>query len=159
LPFGEDAAYQTFFQPDADGVSSYQRYSNLYSTEELTKSLAASQTGASTSELIRVVDKVNADIEKLNQLEQQAKNQEITEQEYNEVAIATQNQYNTDVETLAQISPELANQVAGEVLSPQAAQEWCRRWAQKRWGPRNRRIYLGYIRRLATKNCPGGNKL
>jgi len=90
----------------------------------MTAALAASQTGASTSELIRVVDKVNADIEKLNQLEQQAKNQEITEQEYNEVAIATLNQYNTDVETLAQISPELANQVAGEVLSPQAAQEW-----------------------------------
>ena len=154
LPFGEDAAYQTFFQPDIDGVSSYQRYSNLYSTEEMTAALAASQTGASTSELIRVVDKVNADIEKLNQLEQQAKNQEITEQEYNEVAIATLNQYNTDVETLAQISPELANQVAGEVLSPQAAQEWVQKMGTEAVGiPETDEYYLGY-KKVSYKELP-----
>ena len=101
-----------------------------------------------------MVDKVNADIEKLNQLEQQAKNQEITEQEYNEVAIATLNQYNTDVETLAKISPELANQVAGEVLSPQAAKEWVQKMGTEAVGvPETDEYYLGY-KKVSYKELP-----
>jgi len=98
----------------------------------MTAALAASQTGASTSELIRVVDKVNADIEKLNQLEQQAKNQEITEQEYNEVAVATLNQYNTDVETLAKSHQSWLIKWLVKCSRPKLPKNGCRKWAQKR---------------------------